>query len=201
MPNAMLAGAALALLCAGAAAAQSDSLASPVAIPRTAPALRNQAVRIVAERPVSSGDAARDGGPLGLDFGLEYERRIARRVSLGLSWSYRAVPRADAAAQAEYYSAEVQLRFYPGGRPLEGLWVGPAGGWAMTSSWLGTDRSSVPRASGLVAGADVGYGRLLGADRSYTVDLGLGFRHVFLDGTEYSGRDYPAVRFGFGIAF
>lgn len=180
-------------------------------IPATVPRLRTQALRIIGTSLVVADARAIDNnGPFDRGLAVEYERRLSRRTSLALSASYWDVPERVAAGRArqdeggavEYWTTELQLRLYPGGRALNGIWVGVAGGVANASGGLWDDPFMPPgNTTGAVAGAEVGYSRLLGPRKNLTLDLGLGFRRLFIHRNDNAVRDYPTIRIGFGIAF
>jgi hypothetical protein len=128
---------------------------------------------------------------------LEYERKISPSTTLGV------VGAAYDFDAERYRTARMLFRYYPQGAALSGFFVG-----AQSGLYRFDDRPRVPSEVGVDAwdsslgiGVDLGYNWLLGADRHFSIGLGLGLTRLF--GRDAGESEYfPTGRFiHMGVAF
>jgi hypothetical protein len=153
-----LLAAAAALLCAAPAHAQTDSTLAAVPYRQTLSA-----------------------NPLGLLFGYynaEYERALNNVTSVGASGSYIGFE------DANLFTIEGKVRYYPQARVLNGFSVGGSLGFAQVSDDdLGLDDGfegeGEESASAFLLGIELDYNWLVGRDRRFFIGTGLGARRLF----------------------
>ncbi len=201
-PVLVAAAALIALAPAGARAQEASGRAAPV---RTA---------VFSIQPVSS--------IVGL-YAAEFERRISESATVGVGaaawldeYSNDDIYSEDAAPRDRYLSAELKLRYYPGGEPLRGFSFGITGGVARLTNdvYLGgtaggsSQYEQETRTAGKI-GFELDYNWLLGRDRRFAVALGAGAKRLIMNDSDrffdYSdflvARAYPTARLSVGIAF
>lgn len=99
----------------------------------------------------------------------------------------------------EYLAADLKLRFYPGGVPLEGFAISGIAG--MTSV---TEADTDEEVSGATIGVELGWSWLYGEQKRWYLGLGFGAKRFFGDesvGGEDINTFLPTARLNFGVAF
>jgi hypothetical protein len=126
--------------------------------------------------------------PFGLLFGLfnaEYERKVTDSLSAGAGGSF--VEDDD----DDYVNADLFVRYYPSGRPLEGWAFGAKAGL-----------TSVDAATYVGVGVDVNWSRLMGKHDQFYVGVGFGLKRLFGTGDSDVLSLVPTIRLvNIGVAF
>lgn len=127
--------------------------------------------------------------PFGLLLGLfnaEYERVVATSATAGIGGSSYFRDGAE-----DYVNADVFVRFYPSGRPLEGFAIGMKAG---TTSVPGRDTA-------FGVGIDTNWSWLLGSRDNFYVGIGFGLKRL-IGNDDIGLRVIPTVRLvNLGVAF
>jgi hypothetical protein len=137
----------------------------------------------------------------------EVETVIGRTTTFGVGinfWDGWELDESD--DDFQYLSAEGKLRYYPGGRPLEGFSFGVTGGFASAradvNDCFGVDCDDRrDRASGAKIGFELDYNWLLGVDRRFAVSIGAGAKRIVVSDLPDLPVAYPTVRLSVGYAF
>jgi hypothetical protein len=126
----------------------------------------------------------------------EYEQVLGDNTSWGISAEYFDW------RDRTYVSMDGKVRYYVGGRALDGLSVGAVGGF----TWVGRDDDGEDEASRR-SGSAVGLGFiaenqwLLGTDERLAVTLGVGGKRLFFLRNVEAQSVLPMVRLSLGWAF
>jgi hypothetical protein len=128
-------------------------------------------------------------------FGAEYEQRIGKATSLGVTGSTYSND------DFRYTSAEGKLRYYPNEHALKGFSIAASGG---VTSVKDRDATNLGKntASGATIGVSFEYQWLQGSKENFAITLGGGARRFFVgnDIDDVSGV-LPSVRISIGLAF
>jgi hypothetical protein len=128
-------------------------------------------------------------------FNAEYERVLGETVTAGLGGSYWSDD------DDRYINADVFLRYYPQGQPLQRWAFGVKAGLTNTNEvdFFNTRE----RGTYLGLGFDVNHSWLLGQNNNLYVGIGFGLKRLFGTPEEYFGLDYiPTLRIvNIGFAF
>jgi hypothetical protein len=129
-------------------------------------------------------------------FNAEYERVVGETVTTGLGGSYWS------SDDDRYINADVFLRYYPQGQPLQQWAFGVKAGLTSASELIdfSTDRE---RGTYFGLGFDVNHSWLLGRNDNFYVGIGFGLKRLFGTPDDYFGLDYiPTLRIvNIGFAF
>lgn len=127
---------------------------------------------------------------LGAWYNGEYERRISSVTTLGLSAS-----RLSFGGEDTFVSANAALRYYPGGIPLKGFYLGPRVGLFRHSIYEYYEELYESYDTGeelglfVAVGFELGYAWLLGTSEHLSISLGGGASRGF------NGQVVPMLRF------
>jgi hypothetical protein len=128
-------------------------------------------------------------------FNAEYERVIGETATAGLGGSYYSDN------DDRYVNADVFLRYYPQGRPLQQWAFGVKAGLTSAREFL--DFGERERGTYFGLGFDVNHSWLLGRNDNFYVGVGFGLKRLFGTPDDYFGIDYvPTIRIvNVGFAF
>lgn len=124
-------------------------------------------------------------------FNAEYERKLTRSTTWGLSSSFFSLDAGD----VDYVNGTVVFRYYPQGAALSGFYVGGR---------TGIHRVSADGESGVFYGLgfEIGYNWLLGASRKFSVGIGAGATRLFGNDLDGVSLTIPTLRLvNIGVAF
>lgn len=139
----------------------------------------------------------------------EFERRVSSKWTLGVGgtyWSKGYDFDRGGSAEVKYASGDVKLRYYPGGRALQGLSLGGQAGYTRVHGQA-ADSATARSAEGSAGGASMGmafdYNWLLGASNAFYLGMGVGVKGLFIDKESIKGvaLAYPTARMSVGWAF
>lgn len=204
----------LLLLAAAPAAAsaqdRADSAASPA---RTAPHFGTVSPGPKHALWVRGAAMVQGRGLVGPGEEAEYERRLTSHLTLGLRlrrWAADASMRKGVGATLQQ-DADIRLRYYAGGQPMRGWWVGAGAGAANAHGTAYYWREAVPRTghyqvTGYSLSTEAGYTWLLGdgARNHLGITLSAGAQRYFFPGAAvnpYGRRLLVAPRLGVGWTF
>lgn len=120
-------------------------------------------------------------------FNAEYERKVSESATAGAGGSF------FSSSGDHYVNADVFYRYYPSGKPLDGLALGAKVGMTQVTDW-GTFAGF---------GFDANWSRLLGKRDNFYVGLGFGLKRLFGTSDSYPElKVIPTVRIvNIGFAF
>lgn len=124
-------------------------------------------------------------------FNAEYERKIGRTLTWGLSSSFFSLDAGD----TDYVNGTALVRYYPQGAALSGFYIGGR---------TGVHRVSADGESGVFYGVgfEIGYNWLLGASRKFNVGIGAGATRLFGNDLDGVSLTIPTLRLvNVGVAF
>ena len=116
-------------------------------------------------------------------FNAEYEQKLNATSTVGLQGSVISIDDDD----TDYVSLTAMWRYYPQGAALTGFYVGPRAGFYHVDD---TDES----ANVFGVGFELGYNWLLGADRQFTIGMGVGANRLFGGDLDDDSAVVPTIR-------
>lgn len=138
--------------------------------------------------------------PLGLVFEYfsgEIEHAMSRSASIAVTGSY-ASP-----FDVTYTSLDVIGRYYPSEAGLRGFSIGPTVGYTHVGDDVGCfGGCSTNSTNAFTAGIQIDYSWILGPSQHFGIELGLGAKRLFYQGSAGNGSDaLPTGRISVGYAF